>query len=280
MALFDRKIEVAIEQQSGEVFDVADLRMNFEVNKSLKKDSNSVSISLWNMAENSRNAIRELDDKITIKAGYLRDVGVRTIFTGQITKINHAFEPPNVVSKIEAGDGVKTIREARGFVAFRAGTKAITVLEDIASKLELTLRPLPSEIAQSQYVHGFSHAGSVTEALTRVTDRMGLEWSIQNNELQIQTKRKATESIPVLTNIDKGLLEAPQRLSDLQDNLIGEKPRPGYKIKTLLDAEIEPGARLDLEFLQIEGTFRVESVKHLGDNDSGEFISVTEVVEI
>lgn len=275
MPLFNRVVEVSF--SSG--LDASGLRLAFQVRKTTKVNSNTGDVTIWNLSEGSRNSIRELDDTITVKAGYEEDTGARTVYTGEVVRITHSYNPPNIETRIEAGDGVKSLREKRGSSSFGEGTAADTVLKDLAGKMGLTLRPLPDGISD-QYVNGFSHSGSIKDALSRITDRLNLEWSIQNNELQILKRRGVLPGGSVPITFETGLLAYPERLTDLKDNLIDDQPKPGWKIKTLLNPLFEPGLKVSVEAGDMSGEFRIEEVTHSGDNWEGDFTSELNVVEL
>jgi hypothetical protein len=279
MALFNRVISVDFKDSSGSTFTTPDLRIKFDIQKTREASSNTAKLQIYNLSEASRNRIRELDDSVIVRAGYTQDAGAKIIFTGDVTKINHEFQPPDVISLIECGDGIKNLREQRDSVSFGTGTKADIVLKDLATKMGLPLRPLPQGLT-NEYVTGFSHVGSTKDALNKITDRLDLEWSIQNGELQILKKREPVVGVPVQVNFTRGLLEQPERLRDIKANLIGDKPKPGYKIRMLLTPELIPGGRINLTEGTFPGEFRIERVNHVGDNFDNDFYSEMEVTEI
>jgi len=278
MTLFNRVIQTKIGKAVGEGIDVSDLRVSFTIYKAIDPTSNSCRITIYNMAENTRNQIREIDDVITISAGYADDAGAKLMFTGDILKINHKVRAPDIISEVEAGDGAKTLRETRISISFREGAEVKSVLEDIASKLDITLRPLPDDI-QGQYIHGFSFAGSAKEGLNKVTERIDLVWSVQNNELQILKRRAAIKLVPKQISYSTGLLEAPEKLTDLKANLEKDKPKPGYSLRMLLLPDVEPGQTVNIDAGLVSGLYRVDLVTHVGDNEGFDFITNLEVSE-
>lgn len=279
MSLFNRIVDIELAGITGLRSGRNQLKVAFTVTKTLDVSSNTADLRIWNLSENTRNNIRELDDVVTINAGYIDSDGPRLLFIGEVVRINHTITPPDVVSVIEAGDGIKSLRESRDILSFAEGTDASQVLNDAANRLGISLKDAPPEIS-SEYLHGFSHIGSVKDALNRITDRLGLEWSIQNNEVQILEKRKVLPGVPIVVNFQDGLIESPERLTDLRSNLIEEQPNPGFKVRTLLNPDIEPGRPVILEAIPSPGEYRVERVTHRGDNFTDQFISEFEVTEV
>lgn len=274
MSLFNRQITLEIGGRP-----VAGLRISFEVIKNLGEEANTAKVSIWNMAENSRNQIRELDDQLIIGAGYEEDTGPRIIFIGDVTKIAYRRSGVDIVTTVNAGDGIKNLREARTSKSFAAGTQTENILKTMASDLGLALRPIDFALT-SQYLQGFSFAGSVKEGLKKIAQKADLEFSVQNGELQILKKRGVTPSVAINLNFNSGLLDMPERLNNLKSNLIEEAPNPGFRVRCLLNPLIEPGSILNLTNVEVPGNFRVETVKHTGDNFEGDFVSEIEVTEL
>lgn len=285
MALFLRDILVNIKSSDNSLnqdFAGSTLRISFSIEKNTQANSNTATIQIWNLSEYTRNLLKEFDDTVTISAGYEEGYGRKLMFVGQVTKINHRKNLPNITTELNCGDGIQALRETRASVSYAEGTKVDTVLKDLSSKFNLPIKEIPDDIKQ-QYVQGFSHVGSVKDALNRITDKANLEWSIQNQEVQITKKRQPTKSPEIVISDLEGLIEQPEKLNDLQENLIGAQPKPGYRVKSLLNPDIEPGIRVFLTSPSIQTdqpVFRVEKVTHTGDNFSGDFITEFTINEI
>lgn len=278
MPLFDRQIEVVL-NLPGVSFSADNVRIDFEIMKSTDVSSNSAKVQVYNLSIISRNQIQELNDLVTIKAGYAQDVGAKLIFTGEMLRVTHENQPPDIVTIIEAGDGISQMREARDSISFAEGTGAKNVLDDLSNKLGLPIRNLPSEI-KGQYLHGFSHVGSVRDALDRVTKRENLEWSVQNGELLVLPKRKPLDGEAVLIAPERGMLNLPERLRDLNFNLVDEQKKPGFKVRSLLNPNIEAGSKVRLQTSIASGEFRVEVVRHVGSNFANDFYTEIEIYEL
>lgn len=285
MALFLRDILVNIKSNDNSLnqdFAGATLRISFTIEKNTQPNSNTATIQIWNLSDYTRNLLKEFDDTVTISAGYEEGYGRKLMFVGQVTKINHRKNLPDIVTELNCGDGIQVLRETRASVSYAEGTKVDTVLKDLSSKFNLPIKEIPDDIKQ-EYIQGFSHVGSVKDALNRITDKANLEWSIQNQEVQIIKKRQVTKSPEIIVSNLEGLIEQPEKLNDLQDNLIGAQPKPGYRVKSLLNPDIEPGIRVFLTSPSIQvdqPVFRVEKVTHTGDNFSGDFVTEFTINEI
>lgn len=275
MPLFDRVINL---QVGSKVFP-NNLRITFDIVKTNQPICNQVSIVIFNLSENSRNEIKDLDTEVTLYAGYAQYGGPKLVFKGNVLRVNHTYALPDIMTKIEAGDGVKALREARHSVSFAEKTKVIDVLEKVSGNLGLEIREIPDDIT-GEYTQGFAHAGAVKDALDKVCQRCEATWSIQDNQLQITKDSAASVHAPVRINKIDGLLEKLEPLGDVRQYLLGsgDAIKTGYKFRALLNPDIQPGRKITLG--GYSGAFRVERVQHQGDNFEGDFISIVEVKEL
>lgn len=275
MPLYKRVIDVRV---GGRLFS-NNLRITFDIVKTGQSTCNSASINIYNMADNSRNEIKELDDDIEVRAGYEEHGGTKLVFIGNILRVNHSYSLPDVVTKIEAGDGIKVLRDQRQSVSFEEGTEVATVLKEVSSNLGVDIRELPKDIT-GQYLNGFSHVGSVQNALNKICDRIQCGWSIQDGQLQVIKDNGASVHAPVKITLVEGLLERLEKLGDARQFLIDTDlpTQAGYKFRTLLNPDIQPGRIVTLT--DYAGKYRVERVQHTGDNYEGDFVSIVEVKEL
>ena len=50
------------------------------------------------------------------------------------------------------------------------------------------------------FSHGWAHSGTAKDALTKITEPLGLEWSFQNNEIKLVGKDRTDNSALVIIN--------------------------------------------------------------------------------
>ena len=196
MALFLRDVLVNISnEQDGlnQDFAGATLRISFAINKDTKSESNTASVEIYNLSEYTRNLVKNYDNTVTISAGYTQGYGNKLMFKGQITKVKHRKELPDIITEITIADGIKKLRESRASVSYKEGTSAGNIVEDLSKKLELPIKEIPEDLYNQSYVQGFSYVGDIKEALNKVTEKSGAEWSVQNEEVQILKKRNVTK---------------------------------------------------------------------------------------
>ena len=93
----------------------------------------------------------------------------------------------------------------------------------------------------------------------------------------------------VVLAADSGLVGFPERFAQAAtgkaakgkgEKGAAEKKRYGWKVKSLLLPQVNPSDVLKLESRQANGFFRVESVKHSGGFDGGDWVSEFELFDL
>ena len=101
MSQFDRIANVKIFGSETDISDleiqISKLRIEFAVKKTETPDSNSCTINIYNLSENTRNLIDRVDKIMILEAGYSESSGLETLFVGNISNITHSINKPNVI---------------------------------------------------------------------------------------------------------------------------------------------------------------------------------------
>lgn len=244
------------------------LRVSFSIVKSLSSTTNSAVIRIWNLSQDNRNLIKDFGDEVTLYAGYRDEGGPQVLFIGDTTTVSHIYDLPEIVTVLECGDGEKYINQLRVSVSYAANVQARTIISGIASQMGIQF----VEFASSNnlvYRQGFKYIGMGKDALDIVTDKLGLQWSIQNNQLQV-IPVNGTISEPIIqVNQGNGMQGIPQRYTyrSLEPYRAIQQRNTGYKVNVALNPFILPGSKIDLasSHLNFRGPYRVETVRHEGD---------------
>lgn len=300
MPLFDRVVELTIGQEGGKGVTITDLRISFSIEKGATKNPNKCTCRIYNMSKATRELVQVVGNVLILKAGYRQDIGAQTIFTGTITRYLTVKEGPDWVTELEMMDGLLEFRDAKVSVSFAPGVQAVDVLRNVAGKFNLPVRTLPENIAPLQYPDGFAFVGRVREAMDKVCEYMGLEWSIQDREVQILQKGGVFKQKAILLSSDTGMVGSPEQeaktMTDKaaakegitktqkgvqttykldKDGNKQERLRVlGYRVKSLLQPTLQPGGYVQIKSVGIDGEFfRIERLVHNGDNLGGEFLT-------
>lgn len=249
-----------------------EMRIEFNISKSISSDANSAEISIYNLKETHRNAIGKEFDAITLEAGYMPpgepgNVGI--IFKGAIRDVEHRREGPNIITTISCGDGDKAIRKATISKSYPKGTPVKTVIDDIHKEFEKQgvskgEWKLPPEVEGKTFKRPYAACGSCKTELDTIGRGNDFYWSIQNETLEMIPGNGYVGSIVLLTP-ETGLIGVPT-ITDT-----------GVNAQALLNPAIRPNRRVKIisQTLQMnaeDDTYRVSGVRYTGNNMDGDFV--------
>ncbi len=246
------------------------LDVRFDVERDTKSPPNTAKIEVFNFNPDHRKQISEKKNAVVIlEAGYEGSIG--QIFKGKIRKGSgfSTRDSRDWITVLECGDGEKATRSNRISESFPPGTSVRTVLECVVASLTgLTLGNASRKLLQestaflvesstlgAEFVEGTTVDGNAARELTRLLDSVGLEWSVQGEEIQILRKGRALESAVIDISATTGLIGSPEVGSGGIVNFV-----------TLLNPDISPGRRVGIDSNAIDGgLFNVKRVKNVGD---------------
>ncbi len=297
--LFRRRAKVTIavpvlgatklNQYGADVIEVTDLRFEFKVKKNLGKEPNTCEVTIYNLSEQSRAAMQGKTLRVTVSAGYEGTEAV--IFVGDSRHVDSSPDGPTWKTVIQCGDGERGYKHGRVRESFRSGVPVTSVLQKVADGLEVdttAIHNVPG-LRGRQFVSGYACHGRASRELDRILKGFGYEWSIQDGRLQILTPSESTSETIVVLDSTSGLIGSPtlntpspmQRLDPFTNKVVSSGGKPTLKAKSLLQPEIRPGRRVQVESIaNIRGTFRCTEVTHSGDTKGNDWFSDWEGVSV
>lgn len=256
---------VAQTETTGNAKDIKNLRMNFNIRKTSEPDANRATINVYNMNPSNRGFLEESGTDLfaIFLAGYSNQEKI--MFKGDVTWSGSQKQGPDIISTIEAGDGDKKIKKTRSKKTFAPGvnlTQIITTLIGDLGFLIGNVSDIPTDISNT----GVSVSGQTSELLTKFLSKVNLEWSVQNNTIEIKPVDQASKVSVVRLTSATGLLGSPI------------KKKEGIQFTSLLDPMLEPGAPVKIESRFINGIFVCRNVVQEGDTREGPWQSTVEAV--
>jgi len=258
---------------------VPPMRITFEADKDTKEEPNVTKIRIWNLARDTRDAMEEPDTVAALYAGYAEEDGPLLLAYGTVSEAWTYFDGPDVVTELEVLDGYAEIRDTVVSLGYGPGARASTIARDLARQMGLRLN-MAADVPDRVWQNGYSYYGAARVALHKIVQGTGLEWSIQNGELQIIPRLGTTPRQAFVLAADSGLIGYPERMrkgarekarvkdqrsGDNKDIVSAKQQIDGWRVKSLLLPTLNPGDLVKLESRTIEGWFRIEALHHTGD---------------
>ncbi len=270
--LFDRAYRLQVD-----TLVVTGLQVKFTVKRSLAvKTPNSAHIEIANLSETTRKRLQGMRDVfVTLEAGYAR--GTSVIFRGDLSEVWSSREGTEWMTTVESGDGLKSRKQKRLNKSYPAGTPISKLLGECARALGVGLGNVDKQGPLAELFNaeppkrmgGGAITGDAVAQLDRVCRSCGLEWSIQDNQLQVLA-------------LDSSLQEMGPNLSDAS-GMIGS-PEVGKngitRVRTLMVPNLQPGRKIELDSLLVQGIFRIETAHYIGDFEGSEWGAELELLPI
>lgn len=248
------------EQLATNAIEIADLRVQFKIEKSLDKEPNSATVTISNLASDTRSFVQKKPLIVRIDAGY--DGNLRHLFTGDLRYGLSDLKSTDWETVLQLGDGDRAYRYARTSRSYHKGTSVQVALKDAAAAMGLQL---PSSVVasadlQAQFATGRTLHGPARDELTRLLEPFGYHWSMQDGKLQILKDQAADSTTALTVSQASGMIGSPVYGSPEKNG----KPAT-LNVKTLLYPEVTPGGSVAIASDAINGVFRVNKVVHTGD---------------
>lgn len=274
MRLFRRKVRVRF--PGGLTVNPGGLNGNqmkvaFSVAKDLTSTANDGFVEIWNLNEGHRNAIgRELKD-IELEAGYMPPEGgsnVGLIAVAQIRDVNHRIAKPDIITRVEFGEGDKAYRQATISKTIPAGTKVTDIFEQIAKELEAKgikrgEWKFPDDLEGEIRKRPVTMHGDARREMEVLSRSHRFYANVQNGALEVVPADGYLGGITVLES-GSGLIDVPS----ITDN--------GCTFNAMMMPDIRPGRRVRINSKTLTmnsagSLYRVSQATYHGDNKDGEF---------
>ncbi|CAG9173052.1 phage protein [Cupriavidus respiraculi] len=294
MARFNRDYRLQLGKAGQQGVEIRPpIRITFDITKDASEQPNPYKIRIYNLKPDTRRALEEPDVRCLLYAGYAEEDGPVLLAAGAVTFGHTFYDGPDVVTELDVRDGYVEIRDTAVSLGYGPGARASMIIRDIAKQMGLPL-VMPDNAPDRVWQNGFSFYGAARQALHKVVQGTGLEWSTQNQTLQVVAKRGTTMRTTVALAADSGLIGYPERTREgarekarVRDERTGDRAnlvsaaqqRNGWRVRSLLLPQINPGDLVKLESRTTEGFYRAESVKHVGDSEGGDWQTELELVD-
>ena len=259
--------------QEGLAFSSDRFRMAFTVTKTLEQDANRFQASVYGLSRQSQDMVTRLENSVILSAGY--QGAEEVIAIGDIETYETIRQPPDVVTSIECGDGIRTLRDSRSNISISDTVSVRRILDRFATDLGVELRETTVDLGEP-FENGFSFNGKTKDGLAVLARRGEWGWSIQGGELQISPQRGPALDDVIVVSAATGMINRPERL----DELTPQQEDEGWRVSTLLEPDAEPGMLLEIESDIISGMYSIKTVEHAGDTRGQDWTTTMEVSEL
>lgn len=255
---------------------IGSMRIAFRVERDHKRVPNNAELEVWNLSRATRERLATLANvPVRIDAGYAGS-SLGTLFLGDLRAAKTRREGTDLITRVSAGDGQHACRTARLSRTFPAGTKVGSVIEQLGRALGVKQGNLSAfrgiklangsdELARSLTIHG-----AVYDELEKICRSCGVEWSVQDSELQLKVVGEPVGSTTgPLLRADSGLVGVPEVEVVSEVSKADPDLRKGQTVvagRCLLRSDLRPGLPFRVESEAFTGNLVCRTTVHAGDS--------------
>lgn len=236
------------------------MRVQFKIEKHIGNHPNKASITVTNLAPETRAAFSKVPLIVQLDAGY--DGQLQRVFAGDLRVGDTIHKGPDVETTLEMGDGDTAYQFGHLSKSYSSGSKMIETVKDALGALGLPPPPGIDQIQELQgaFAGGATFHGPAQKALTTVMTRVGMSWSIQDGKAVLLRDGEVRPGQAVVISEKTGMIGSPKLSAP-------KKPGEALKlhVRKVLDARIVAGGTVSVESQDVNGLFRVEHLEHVGD---------------
>lgn len=275
---YKRAYELSIVSTSGESKSIKDLKVTFEIVKSVLSFPNLAKIDIYNPNGETLRLLENKFSKISFSAGY--EGNLRLIFTGEVRNVFQIKESVDRIITIFAGDGQRDWQNSIFNRTFSESVSIRTAIEEVMKSFKnLAIGSLEGVPDVADKLRGQTLSGSAKDILDRYAEEYGFTWSIQDGEIVTTPIEEPLSSLEaVLISAKTGMLGSPT-ITEI-----------GVEVNCLLNPRLMPNTPFQIESLGTQsqlgnlffrnaprtnanGLYKVQEVTFSGDIYGGEWTS-------
>lgn len=215
-------------------------------------------ISVFNLARDTRDAIRARLTKITVQVGW-QNTELHTLFQGSVLSAISERNGADIVTKISALPGYGSLVRGVSSKTYAAGTPVREAVKDMAHDLPgLTVADSGIEGLDGQIGGGgWSYAGSTKDGLTQLADEHGFSWHVDDGKFKAVGDKARFGGYVELNGKDGGLISVTPTLTGPM------QMQTGVKIKAIYVPGITCGSTVKVNSEispKLNGEYRVHTI--------------------
>ena len=288
--MYGRRVEVTI-GKAGEpgrkwtsARGVDSLRITFDVARTDDEEPNQGTVTLTNLAADTRDWLDEHGQVLILGAGYGDTAG--QIWTADIARVEHRRQGQEWTTTIEGGDTELAISTAQINRSFSAGTPYAVMASALVDALGVSLGYAPPQFLAARSVRGTTLKGPAVDRLREFAESQGFRLTIQDGVAYVFAEGTGVDRVALLLGPDAGLQTSPSRLrSEQDDGTAARRGRrqqrealPKVEFVAMMDGRLAPARRVQFRGTAHDGVWVVTSCRFEGDSWSGAYGVTCEAV--
>lgn len=253
MQQFGRQISLVL-GNDAESLTIDNLRITFEISKTLSSAPNPATVSVYNLNASHRHALASKHyDRLSLAMGYQ---ALRVIYTGDIINVQIKRSDVDFITEMACGDGHRDYVNARVSTTLRAGATDAEILAKVAQSMRKTGTGSIDIPQDRQLPRAKVLVGNARDALHHIATNHQADWSIQDGKLTLLPRNRVlADHEGFVLSQETGMVGSP------------EKTDSGLKITCLLNPTLRIGALVRVRSILpgFDGDYKITELTHTGD---------------
>lgn len=260
MKQFGRQLKLVI-GSNKESIEITNLRVQFEVQKTLTPEPNPAIIRIYNLNSSNRNLLTsKVFNRCALSVGY---EGLRMIYSGDIIEVSTIRDGEDYISELVCGDGFNAYTARMVIQTLSSGKTDTDIMKENARVMGIDtgVADLPRD---RQLPRGKVMFGDSREVMHKIARNNNADWSIQDSQLTVLPKDKVlADHEGFVLSQETGMIGSP------------EKSDSGLQVTCLCQPALRIGGLVRIESIMSEynGDFKIVELSHSGDFMSDDWYS-------
>lgn len=252
MRQFGRQLKLVIGSDK-ESLEITNLRVTFEVKKTLTPEPNPAVIRIYNLNDSHRNLLTSKEfNRVSLSVGYEE---LRQIYAGDIVEANTLRDGEDFISELICGDGFKAYTSSVVNKTLSAGKSDAEILKENTQSMgvETGVVDLPKD---RQLPRGKVMFGDPRELLHKIAKNNDAQWSIQDGQMTVLPKDKVlADNEGFVLSQETGMVGSPEKTDD------------GLSLACLCNPSLRIGGLVRVQSIMSEynGDYKITELSHEGD---------------
>lgn len=266
--------------QTGDGLLINNLQVTFDISKSSsnKDKTNSASIEIYNLSDESLKLIDNDYPAASFSAGYVDTGGVKRLFSGQVNSVTTRKSGTDRITQITMGNGYVELNHDVMSSLVAPGRTVKDVAEEIRKALPNASRGVYNGTnLNNQIIYGYPLMGTPKEMLDELSEKYQIDWQLEDDVLYVHDSDRANnENFEEAYVVSKytGLIENAYRVTgDRRRSKKDEIKKQSTQWKMLLNPDIQAGDIVKLEDTLLTGWYRVDDLRHTGSFRGNEWFT-------
>ncbi len=252
MKQFGRQIKLTI-GNSKEGIEITNLRIAFEVSKTITSEPNAATIRVYNLNQSHRNLITSKTyNKVSLAVGYEE---LRVIYTGDIIEAITIRDDLDFIIELTCGDGYEAYTGALVNKTLKAGATDADILSEATKlmKVDKGVIDLPKDRVLPR---GKVLTGNARDIMHKIARNNSADWSVQDGNMIVLPKNKVlTDNEGFVLSQETGMIGSPEKTDD------------GLQITCLCNPALRIGGLVRIKSIipEYNGDYKITELEHSGD---------------